>query len=52
MSISQDGMPPYTMTCSECGKVWLPKPARGKDAPTDASLDREAKRHFAECRGS
>jgi len=47
--IRQDGTPPHTMTCDRCGAVWDPPPARGKDAPTDSSLDHSAITHWQEC---
>ena len=49
--IAQDALPPYTMTCRECGLVWEPRPARGQDAPTASSLDRETEQHFEHCEG-
>ena len=51
MAICQLALPPHTMTCTDCKQVWDPKPARGKDAPTTDSLEREAKQHFTTCPG-
>lgn len=48
-AITQDGMPPYRMHCHACGLTWEPPNARGKDHPTEASLDRETKRHLDSC---
>ena len=49
--IEQAGMPPHTMTCKACGTVWDPPNAQGKNTPTDSSLDRAAKQHWATCTG-
>lgn len=48
--IAQSGLPPYPMTCAECGQSWEPPPARGQTAPTEASLDAAAARHWKTCR--
>ena len=49
MSIHQDGLQPWTMTCAMCGQQWQPPNARGSDTVTAASLDRAAKQHWAQC---
>lgn len=51
--IDQNGMPPHTMTCKACGKVWDPDPvSRGPNAGqhTDSSLAASAATHFKDCK--
>lgn len=37
------------LRCTVCGAEWRPANARGKAHPTDSSVDREVKAHFATC---
>jgi hypothetical protein len=48
--IHQDGLPPYRMTCTECGQTWIPQPAKGRDM-TPNRLDQQATAHWATCPG-
>lgn len=48
MSIHTDGLPPYTMRCSECGQTWTPQPAPGRQM-TDNRLNQQATAHWDTC---
>ena len=50
-SIIQTATPPYSAYCMACGATWEARNARGKDHPTDSTLDREAEQHWATCSG-
>ena len=54
MTIIQNAMPPFTMTCTACKQSWQPAPVtRGatRGQITDASLDKAAKDHWKGCPG-
>lgn len=48
LGITQDGLPPFTMTCRGCGESWDPAPvSQGPTAGqhTEHSLDKSANDH-------